>query len=83
MQPDGIGPVRRACVEDSLKRIGQIVTRMCPQDVAAPPVEPGEHENLVARLDPEQCFADLRLEDEPCTRSRSSPTSIPQVEGEW
>jgi hypothetical protein len=65
VQPDRVGAIGRARVEDALHRVGRIVARAHAQDVAPRTVEPREHDELGARRDAVEAVEHGRLEDEP------------------
>jgi hypothetical protein len=65
VQPDGVGPVRRASAEHPGRRPRGIVARPGDQHPAVGPVQPGQHDDLGAGGKVAKALGDARLEVDP------------------
>ena len=68
VQAERVRAVRRTRAEDARARPARIAARMIREDAAVGSIEPGDDDDLVARLDAGESIRDGRIEVEPCRR---------------
>src|SRR5262249_35034683 len=78
MEADRIGPIRRAGVEYALLRPRRITARPHAKHLAARPIEPGQHEQVIARANAVECRQHPRREHD--RRLRAALVALPRRE---